>query len=195
MFGEHLGDGVVTTHPSTSKRKRRGGQPGTGRKLRRAGPSGEEEAERPTKHQEPHGWQHGATDVQGRRGVSRQGGGKPWRRNEDRQWFCPSRSSGSVPSVAGNRSGSGLFGSERRRGDLWNPRRGIRRWPQATVGGRDGSVGKGDVEVQEGTGQSFESVMTHPVRGPWAGVRGDPREPGTGGSKVRRAATFIGLVS
>jgi len=30
MFGEHLGDGVVTTHPSESKRKRRGDSQGRG---------------------------------------------------------------------------------------------------------------------------------------------------------------------
>jgi len=90
-----------------------------------------------------------------------------------------------VDSSAAN-DGGAIFG---------NPRRGIRLWPRATVGGRDGSVGKGDVEVQEGTGLSIERVKTHPVGGPWAGVRGHPMEPGTGSGKVRRAATSIGLVS
>jgi hypothetical protein len=77
--------------------------------------------ERSSKHQKPHGWQHGATDVQGRRGESRQGGGKPWRRNEDEQWFCWSRGEGSdagagVDSSIAN-DGGAIFG---------NPRRGIR---------------------------------------------------------------------
>jgi len=45
MFGEHFGDEVVTTHPSASSASEEG-QPGTGRKLRRAGPSGGERLKR-----------------------------------------------------------------------------------------------------------------------------------------------------
>lgn len=78
-----------------------------------------------SKHREPHGRQRVATHAQGWRGVSRQGGAEPRRRNEDRRWLRGSRSFGGCPlgsvvvSYGEHRGGSGLFDCTRRRGDLW----------------------------------------------------------------------------
>jgi hypothetical protein len=67
--------------------------------------------------------------------------------------------------------------------------------PQASVGGRDGGVEKGDVEAQEGTDPIRKSEDPPGRRS----VSRNPGRPGTnletGGSKVRRAATSIGSVS
>jgi len=64
---------------------------------------------------EPHGWLHGAINVQGWRGESRQGGEKPRRRNKVGRWLRLIRSAGSnagagVDSSTAN-DGGAIFGN------------------------------------------------------------------------------------
>jgi hypothetical protein len=105
-----------------------------------------------SKHREPHGRQRIAIHAQGRRGVNRQGGAKPRRRNMDRRWLRRSRSFGGcfgsvVVSYGKHRGGRGLFDCTRRRGDLWKSLgEASDGGPQGPVGGGDGGVGKGDVK-------------------------------------------------
>lgn len=132
-----------------------------------------------SKHQEPHGWQRVATYAQGRRGESRQGGGKPWRRNEDRRWFRLTRSRISDGAAGVDSSaaygGGAIFG---------NPRRGIRQGLARRFRRRRWSRRKRRRQVQEGPGHLFESSDANPVMGPRRGNREDRRQP-QGGRQQR----------
>lgn len=62
--------------------------------------------------------------------------------------------------------GSGLFGSGRRRGDLWKTLgEASGRRPQGTVGGEDGNVGIGDAKHTR-VRIPTQKVWIYPVKGP-----------------------------
>ena len=92
------------------------------------------------------------------------------------------------------RSGSGLSGSEQRRGDLWKSQE---RHPVVPRGRSEAELDTSEKATSSTGGSEFslERAGVRPAGGPWRGAREDRDNLRTGGSEARALQTPAGLVS